>query len=86
MNAPIIRLVTTPTAEKRRASTGRDIAVALSALELDLRTKLPTLGNREAFAMLRAAYDKLDHQLARIECLADEFLEMAQAEEAEEQP
>lgn len=85
MNAPVVRITAAPSAERRRASTIRDVASSLAALELTIRAKVPTLGNREAYVALRAAYEKLDHELSRVECLADEFLGMAQAEE-EEQP
>ena len=83
MSADVVRLRVALTPERRRASTIQDVAVSLRANELTMRATVPTLGNREAYATLRAIYEKLDHELSRIECLADEFLELAQAEESE---
>lgn len=83
MSAEVVRLRVALTPERRRASTIQDIAVSLRANELTMRATVPTLGNREAYITLRAIYEKLDHELSRVECLADEFLELAQKEEAE---
>lgn len=83
MNAKVSRLHVAVDPERRRANTISSIAVSLSANELTMRATVPTLGNRASYVTLRAIYEKLDHELSRIECLADEFLELAQHEEAE---
>lgn len=83
MSAQVVRLHVAVPAERRRAITLRDVSVSLAAVELTVRATVPTLGNRDAYLALRAAYEKLDHELSRVGCLADEFLELAQAEEEE---
>lgn len=66
--------------ERRRASTLRDIAVGLAAIELSVRSRVPTLGNQAAKIALQALREELDHQLARMDTLADEFRELAESE------
>lgn len=83
MSAQIVHLAVAVPAERRRAITLRDVSVSLQAVELTVRATVPTLGNRDAYLALRAAYEKLDVEMGRIECLADEFLDLAQDDEAE---
>lgn len=82
MNASVQNL--TASAERRRSSTLRDIGNSFGNAKLDLQTKVPTLGNREAYNALRAARDRLTAELQRMACVEDEFLELAQEEEAAE--
>lgn len=83
MSAQVVHLRIASTTDRRRADTIRDMAVALAATELATRATLPTLGNREAYLLAMALRDKLDNQVARFETLADEFRELAEADEAE---
>jgi hypothetical protein len=83
VSAQVVRLRIAVPAERRRANTIRDVSVALSAIEMSTRVTLPTLGNREAYLMAKALAEKLDQQMARLESLADDFLELAEAEEEE---